>query len=220
MTALPSSASLAGFFRADALRPGPGGGRSSVVLQLLVIGRRGDDAHELRPALFGDADLDDLEPIGFLFELGPVAHQLLVIGQAIIVAEVEAEVFLRRGDGLRLGLTCRRGSNSITTKAKASRKNKFRFIGKLQVRKQRKGNAAIMSTGQAERNKKKFSRDAQRHALRPSISPLTTCATLNLNKFGSTHKPEAPAKGSVFLVQHTSLKRQRRAAFSWFNTQA
>ena len=74
------------------------------MLQLGVIGRRGDDAHELRPAFLGVADFDDLEPIRLFLELGPVAQQLLVIGEAVIVAEVEAQVFLGRGDmsGLRL----------------------------------------------------------------------------------------------------------------------
>ncbi len=40
-----------------------------------------------------------------LFELLPVALQLLVVRQAIIVADVEPEMFLRRGDGLGLGLS-------------------------------------------------------------------------------------------------------------------
>jgi hypothetical protein len=68
--------------------------------QVAVIGRRGDDAHQLRPALFRLADVDHLEAVRLAFQLFPVAHQLLVVRQAVVVAQVEAEVFLRRGDGL------------------------------------------------------------------------------------------------------------------------
>jgi len=46
------------------------------------------------PALSGHADIGELQPVGFRRELLPVSFQLSVIHQPIIVANVEAELFL------------------------------------------------------------------------------------------------------------------------------
>ena len=63
-----------------------------VAIELLEVLRRGDDRGEMRPALFGLADLDDLHPGGFLVDLLPVGLELIVGGELIVVADVEAEV--------------------------------------------------------------------------------------------------------------------------------
>ena len=54
------------------------------------------------------ADIDELDAVALLGELGPVRLELLVIGEAIIVADSEAEVLLRRRDdrGRGGGRTC------------------------------------------------------------------------------------------------------------------
>ena len=62
---------LGGLGLADALGQGQAAGDALVVGQLRVVGRRGDDAHELRPAFLGVADVDDLEPVGLAFQLVP-----------------------------------------------------------------------------------------------------------------------------------------------------
>jgi hypothetical protein len=55
----------------------------------------------VRPLLGGVADVDDLDAVGVLLQFGEVRGVLLVVGQAVVVAEVEPEVLLRGGD-LRL----------------------------------------------------------------------------------------------------------------------
>ena len=63
-----------------------------VAIELLEVLRRGDDRREMRPALFGLADLHDLHPGRFLVDLLPVGLELIVGGELIVVADVEAEV--------------------------------------------------------------------------------------------------------------------------------
>ena len=74
-----------------------------VAIELLVVLRRRDDRHQLRAALGGLADLHHLHAIRFLVELLPVLDELRVGGELIVVADVEAEELLGRGDGLRPG---------------------------------------------------------------------------------------------------------------------
>src|SRR5689334_2209627 len=77
-----------------------------------MVGRRGDDAHELRSAFLGRANADDFQPIRFALQLRPIAGELLIVGEAIIVAQVEAQIFLRSRDPRsRLG-RLRRARNS------------------------------------------------------------------------------------------------------------
>ena len=82
-----------------------GGGQPArdllVAIELLVVLRRRDDRHQLRAAFGGLADLHHLHPVGLLVELLPVLDELRVGGELIVVADVEAEVLLGRGDGLR-----------------------------------------------------------------------------------------------------------------------
>ncbi len=70
----------------------------------VVLGRR-DDRHQMRPAFRRLADLLQHHAIRFAIELLPVGGELLVGGELIVVAEVEAELLLRSGDPGRL---CRR----------------------------------------------------------------------------------------------------------------
>ena len=84
-----------------------------VAIELGEVLRRGDDRGEMRPAFLGLADLDDLHPARFLVDLLPVLDELIVGGQVVVVADVEAEELLGRGDGrgLRLGGGGRRRGN-------------------------------------------------------------------------------------------------------------
>ena len=68
---------------------------------LVILGRR-DNRHQVRAALGGLADLLQDHPIRLAIELLPVGGELLIGRQLIVVAEVEAELFLRRGDARRL----------------------------------------------------------------------------------------------------------------------
>ncbi len=88
---------------AEALGQRHAAGDALIMGQLGVIGGRGDNAHHLLAAFLGEADLEDLEPIGLGLDLVPVAEHLLVIRQAIVVSQVEAEMLLGRGDRLSLG---------------------------------------------------------------------------------------------------------------------
>ncbi len=74
-----------------------------VAIQFLEILRRGDDRHQLRAAFGRLADLDDFHPIGFLVEFVPVLDELIVGGELVIVADIEAKVLLRGGNPLRCG---------------------------------------------------------------------------------------------------------------------
>ena len=74
-----------------------------VVVEILDIVGRGDDGHPLIAALLGLADVDQLHAIGFGGELLPVGFELGVVGDHVVVAEIEPERFLGGGD-LRRGL--------------------------------------------------------------------------------------------------------------------
>ena len=71
-----------------------------------VLGR-GDDRHELRPALGRLADLDQLHAIGFFRQLLPVRLELVVRREPVVVADVVAELLLRTRN-VALGLRDRR----------------------------------------------------------------------------------------------------------------
>ncbi len=76
-------------------------GNVLVAIELLVVFGRRNDGHQLRPAFGRLADLDHLHSLGFLVELLPVVDKLRVGGELIVVADIEAEMLFRRGDGLR-----------------------------------------------------------------------------------------------------------------------
>ena len=73
------------------------------MIELLEVFGRSDDGHELRAAFGGLADIDQLHAIGFRGEPFPVIGELGVIGELVIVAEIEAELIFGRGDLRRLG---------------------------------------------------------------------------------------------------------------------
>ena len=66
--------------------------------QMLMIFGRGQDRHPLRTPFFRLPDLHQLHAVGLGGQLLPPGRQLRVIGQVVIVADVESERFLRRGD--------------------------------------------------------------------------------------------------------------------------
>ena len=70
----------------------------AILREILVVGWRGDDRHELRPALGRLADFLQHHAVRLGVELPPVGGNLRVIGEPIVVAETEAELLLRRGD--------------------------------------------------------------------------------------------------------------------------
>ena len=74
-----------------------------VAIELREILGRGDDRGQVRAAFFGLADLDDLHPRGFLVELLPVGLELIVGGELVVVADVEAEMLLGGGNRLSGG---------------------------------------------------------------------------------------------------------------------
>ena len=103
-TALPCLRERARFGFADAVGEREPARDVFVSARGCVVGRRGDDRHQLRPALGGLADLLHGHPVGLGVELAPVVGDLRVVGELIIVAEGEAELFFRAGDvGLRRG---------------------------------------------------------------------------------------------------------------------
>ena len=61
----------------------------------MVLGR-GDDRGELGTAFFGLADLDDRHAVGLAVQLVQVLDVLRVVGQVVVVADVVAELRLRR----------------------------------------------------------------------------------------------------------------------------
>ena len=94
---------LRGLLGRDAVRVGQSLRDVAVVVELLVIGGRGDDRHQLAALLGRVADVHDLEAVRFLLEFGEVVGVLLVVDEVVIVAEVEAELLLGRGDSRRIG---------------------------------------------------------------------------------------------------------------------
>ncbi len=81
-----------------------------VVGQLLLIFGRRDDGHVLWPAFFRLADFDQLHAIRLGGELLPPGAELRVIGEIVIVADVESQGLFRSGDFVA-GLCGRRESD-------------------------------------------------------------------------------------------------------------
>ena len=71
---------------------------SLILREILVVGGRGDDRHQLRPPFGRLANLLKRHAVGLRVELPPVVGDLRVVGELIVVAEVESELLLRRGD--------------------------------------------------------------------------------------------------------------------------
>ena len=69
-----------------------------VLLEHLEVRRIGDDRGELRTPFRRLSDLDDLHPVGLGVDLLPVRHELVVVGQEVVVTDVVAEKLLRRRD--------------------------------------------------------------------------------------------------------------------------
>ena len=82
----------------EALGQGQAAGDLLVAAEPLLVLGRGDDGHQLRPALGGLADLDQRQPVRLGVELAPVVGQLPVGGELVVVADVEAELGLGGGD--------------------------------------------------------------------------------------------------------------------------
>ena len=73
-----------------------------------VVFRRRDDGHEMGASFGGPADLLEHHARRLALELAPVCFQLGVVGEVIVVADVEAEL-LERGGDVRLRLERGRG---------------------------------------------------------------------------------------------------------------
>ena len=95
--ALPSLAS-ARFLLADALGMGQLAGDFLVAREFLHVLRRRDDGHPLVAAFLGLADALQLHARALGGQLLPVGLQLGVVGDLVIVAEIEPERFLGCGD--------------------------------------------------------------------------------------------------------------------------
>ena len=74
------------------------GGDFLVVVELGDVLGRGDDDHVLAAALGGGADVDQLHAVGLGGELLDVGGDLVVVGQHVVVAHVEADGLFGRGD--------------------------------------------------------------------------------------------------------------------------
>ena len=70
----------------------------AVLRQGAMIRRRRHDRHQLRAAFGGLADFLDRQPVGFSVELLPVLRELRIVGELVVVPDVEAEVLLRTRD--------------------------------------------------------------------------------------------------------------------------
>ena len=82
----------------EALGQGQAPGDLLVAAEPLLVLGRGDDGHQLRPALGGLADLDQRQPIRLGVELAPVVGQLPVGRELVVGPDVEAELGLGGGD--------------------------------------------------------------------------------------------------------------------------
>ena len=65
---------------------------------MLLIFGGSEDGHPLGAAFFSFADLHQLHTVGLSGQLLPPGCQLRVIGQVVIVADVESKRLLGRGD--------------------------------------------------------------------------------------------------------------------------
>lgn len=82
----------------DALGQSEAAGDVFVLLEvLLVLGRR-DDRHVVSSAFCGFADIDQFHAVGFGGQFLPVRFELGVVGDAVVVADVKPQGFLRAGD--------------------------------------------------------------------------------------------------------------------------
>ncbi len=86
------------FLLADAFGMRQFAGDFLVARELLHVLGRGDDGHPLVAAFFGLADALELHARAFGRELFPVGFQLGVVGDLVIVAEIEPKRFLWRGN--------------------------------------------------------------------------------------------------------------------------
>ncbi len=70
-----------------------------IVVEILDVGGRAEIiAIYWRPAFLGGPDIHQLHAIGFSGEFVPIGIQLGVIGDLVIVAQIESERFLRGGN--------------------------------------------------------------------------------------------------------------------------
>ncbi len=93
-----------------AVREGQSTGDILKPFQIADVRGRADDGHVLPPALGRRADIHQLHAIGFRRQLLPIGFELGVIGDLVILAEVEPEGFFGSGDLNRTRL--RGGSES------------------------------------------------------------------------------------------------------------
>jgi hypothetical protein len=98
---------------------------ASVGLDLRVVGRRRDDGHQHRPVLRRPADLDEMEPVRLLRQLGPVRDHLLVVDEEVVVTDVVSPLLHWRGErraGERRGrLRSRAAGARLRERARAQR---------------------------------------------------------------------------------------------------
>ena len=61
------------------------------MVELRDVFGRGDDGHVLTATFGGGADVDELHAVGLFGEGLPVGGELDVVGEMVVVADVEAE---------------------------------------------------------------------------------------------------------------------------------
>ena len=105
---------------AEALRQCQPAGDVAILLQVPVIGWRGDNRHQLRLPFGGPPDLLEHHAVRLGVERAPVVGNLLVVGELIVVAEIESELCFRRGD---LALRGGRGERGQSDERRPSRAN-------------------------------------------------------------------------------------------------
>ena len=74
------------------------------MLELREVGRRGADDHPLGAAFLSFADIDEPEAVGCGGELFEIRLGLGVGGEVVVVADGEAEMLLRGGEGSSRGV--------------------------------------------------------------------------------------------------------------------
>jgi hypothetical protein len=87
-----------GLGRVHAFRAGEPGTDLPQPIELRVVRGAGDDHHPLIAPFGGLADRHQLEPVRLGVELPPVLGELRVGGEAVVIADVPAELLLGRGD--------------------------------------------------------------------------------------------------------------------------